>query len=95
MIICLLILILQWIQVEQHMNFRQVCHSKFYFNINILLLIDLYDDIARTSAYRSPPIPNYASMHPNSFFSAVTDPSNTLLSTRYGISPSSYHGQEH
>ncbi|CAF3297903.1 unnamed protein product [Rotaria socialis] len=56
---------------------------------------NLYDDLARTSAYRSPPIPIYASMYPNSFFSAVTDPSNTLLSTHYGISPSSYHGQEH
>ncbi|CAF4491269.1 unnamed protein product, partial [Rotaria magnacalcarata] len=56
---------------------------------------NLYDDLARTSAYRSPPIPTYASMHPNSFFSAVTDPSNTLLSMHYGISPSSYHGQEH
>ncbi|CAF3705272.1 unnamed protein product [Rotaria sp. Silwood1] len=55
---------------------------------------NIYDEIARTSAYRSPPITNYTSMQSNSFFTAVTDPSNTLLSTQYGISPSSYHRQE-
>ncbi|CAF0823880.1 unnamed protein product [Rotaria sordida] len=55
---------------------------------------NLHDEIARTSAYRSPPITNYSSMRSNSFFNAVTDANNTLLSTQYGISPSSYHGQE-
>ncbi|CAF2630846.1 unnamed protein product [Rotaria sp. Silwood2] len=55
---------------------------------------NLYDEMARTSAYQSPPITNYSSMQSNSFFTAVTDPNHTLLSTQYGISPSSYHGQE-
>jgi hypothetical protein len=37
----------------------------------------------------------HPSMHNNSFFAAaatvLTDPSSSLLSTQYGISPLSYH----
>jgi len=55
----------------------------------------LYEEMA------TPPLTTHPSMHTNSFFAAaaagaaaaVTGPSSSLLSTQYGISPLSYHGQ--
>jgi hypothetical protein len=57
----------------------------------------LYDEMAGTSVYCPPPTSIHPTTHPNSFFAAavgVRDPNGSLLSTEYGISPSSYHGQE-
>jgi hypothetical protein len=53
--------------------------------------------MAGTSVYCPPPASIHPTTHPNSFFAAavgVRDPNGSLLSTEYGISPSSYHGQE-
>jgi hypothetical protein len=96
MILWLLILIIHLIRVEYPTDFRRVYYNKFYFYTHLnCLYIDLYDEMAATSAYGPPPPPTttHSSIHTNSFF-AATGPSSALLSTQYGISPLSYHGQE-